>query len=675
MGQDGNHRESLPQSFSPAQRRGAWAVSIVLVLAVFAVFGWTVRFDFVNFDDDICVYENPRVSNGLTKQGVVWAFTTSRARTWQPLTWLSLMADRDVFDRLPGWLHLTLPGWYHFTNVLLHAVASVLLFLVLRQMTGRLWPAAVVAGLFALHPLRAESVAWVTERKDVLSGVFFMLLLGAYAAYARRAFSLLRYAAVVALLALGLMAKPVLVTAPCVLLLLDFWPLGRLAGGKNPGRLVLEKIPLLALAGGCCVLTLWAQGDALISADQSPWSWRIGNALLSYVDYLGRFFYPANLAVAYPRRNLDLPAWQVAAAAALLAGVTAAALAAGRKYPYGVVGWFWYLGMMLPMIGLVQLGAEAEPDRFTYLPQIGICIALVWAAADATRRVGTVPIFVAGHHAKRGRHENGTVPLARPRWRLQTAFCGLASAAVLAALAVCAWCQTSYWRNSETLWNRTLACNGRNPIAQGNLGLALAHQGRIGEAIDEFHNALKINPDDSVVHRHLGVALGGLGQIDAAVAEFRRALGIHPRDASAHANLGAALATLGRLREAAAEYESALKFDPDAIVACISLAWIRATHPDPKLRDGAEAVALAERAVELVSGDPDALDALAAAEAEAGRFSAATATAGRAGELARRQGKTALAAAVQTRLALYQAGKPFREPAWAAGGQPAPPVK
>ena len=505
-------------SLSRRERRWAWAVSIALVLAVFAVFGQTVRFDFVNFDDDVCVSENPHVSKGLTTQDIKWAFTQKHECLWQPLTWLSFMVDREVFGLRPG--------GFHFTNVLLHALTAVLLFLVLRQMTGRLWPSAFVAAVFAVHPLRAESVAWVTERKDVLSGVFFMLVLGAYVVYARRPFSIFRYAAVVILLALGLMAKPILVTAPCLLLLLDFWPLGRMALSspsagprdilKNLACLVLEKIPLFALAGVSCAVTVWAQGEAIVPADQSPWPWRVGNALLSYVGYLGHFFYPVHLAAAYPRRDMPLPLWQVLGAAVLMAGVTAAVVAAWRKHPYGIVGWLWYLGMMLPVIGGIQFGVQAEADRFTYLPQIGIGIVLAWGAADCTRR-----------------------------WPSQGKICGLVSAVVLLALAACAGWQTSYWRDSKTLWRHALRCMPRNALAHGSFGGVLAGLGRFDEAIAEYRTALDINPNDAGTHGNLGLALTALGRVGEAVAEFREVVKIIPNDATGHGNLGMALAGLG----------------------------------------------------------------------------------------------------------------------------------
>jgi tetratricopeptide (TPR) repeat protein len=600
---------SRPDGMSPCSeasrrdRRTVLAVCGFLVLAVALVFGQTVRFDFVNFDDSVCVYDNYHVSKGLTKQDIAWAFTQSEAGAWQPLVWLSLMADREVFGLLPGWLHCTRPGWFHFTNVLLHAIAAVLLFLVLRQMTGRLWPAAFVAAVFAVHPLRAESVAWITERRDVLSGVFFMLLLGAYAAYARRAFSLLRYAAVVMLLALGLMAKPVLVTAPCLLLLLDYWPLRRMfLGGvsaaaaprdvlKNLAWLVLEKIPLFVLAGASCVATVWAQGDALISPAQSPWSWRIGNALISYVGYLGNFFYPVHLAVAYPRRDMPLPLWQVLGAAVLLASLTAAAVAAGRKYPYGIVGWFWYLGMMLPVIGLIQFGVQAEADRFTYLPQIGICLTLAWGAADVSRR-----------------------------WPQQRILCGLGSAAVLIALAACACRQTSYWRDSETLWTRALDCNRTNAVAHANLGVALADLGRPDEAVAEYRNALKLNRNDDKVHGNLGLALVGMGRIDEAFAEYRTALKINPRNAGTQNNLGVLLADCGRLDEASAHYQTALSVKPDHVDAHSNLGIVLAGRGRV-----AEAIAHYRKALEINPDYAKAHNNLGNALAGLGRIDEASA--------------------------------------------------
>ncbi len=499
--------------------RARWqvlAVGGLLLLAVGLVFGQTVRHEFVNFDDDWCVYDkNPQVARGLTAPGIVWAFTQNHNANWHPLTWISLMLDCQFYGLNAGGFHLT--------NVLLHAATAVLLFVVLRAMTGRAWPSALAAALFAVHPLRVESVAWVAERKDVLSGLFFVLTLGAYLGYVRHRFSWGRYLAVMVFFAVGLMAKPMLVTLPFVLLLLDYWPLGRMSdspflhrttphGNRGafvrdasfsktelgrfsfPWRLVLEKLPLLALVLVSCVLTVWAQREALASIECLPLWWRIGNTSISYVAYLGQFFYPAGLAVFYPRMGLELAIWKVFAASLVLLGITAAALVCRRRCPYLFVGWLWYLGMMVPVIGLVQVGSQTMADRYTYLPQIGLCIALVWGVADLCRS-----------------------------WAYRHRVCGISSALVLVILLGCAWRQTSFWCDSETLWTHTLACTSQNYAAHNNLGNALANQRRFDEAMAQFQKALEVKPSDAETHNNLGVALAGRGQFDAALNHYRRA--------------------------------------------------------------------------------------------------------------------------------------------------------
>ena len=385
----------------PSNRRQVVAICGLLLLMVAVVFGETLRYELVNYDDDKYVYQNPPVMRGLSVAGTVWAFT-NRAVYWGPLTWLSLMLDSQVYGANAS--------GYHFSNVLLHAATAVMLFVVLLRMTGWTWASTLATMLFAIHPLRVESVAWVTERKDVLSGLLFVLTLAAYLGYVRRPSSLLRYLAVMILFALGLMAKASLVTLPVLLLLLDYWPLGRFGGdtgrgtalphctgralgggassvGVIPWRLVIEKLPLLALVAGSCAATVWSQREALEPIDLHPWGWRIGNALMSYVGYLGQSFYPVGLAVVYPRPgpHVPLPLGQVFAALLVLVAITAGAFVMRRRCPYLLVGWLWYLGMLLPMIGLVQFGAQTMADRFTYLPQIGLCIALAWSVADVCR--------------------------------------------------------------------------------------------------------------------------------------------------------------------------------------------------------------------------------------------------------------------------------------------------
>jgi len=431
---------------------------------------------------------------------------------------------------------------HHLTNVVLHAASAVLLFLVLWRMTGRLWPSALVAAIFAVHPLRAESVVWVTERKDVLSGLLFMLTLAAYLRYARQRFSLGRYLAVLACLLVGLAAKPMAVTLPFLLLLLDYWPLGRINDAERdvparfsvPMRLILEKIPMLVIACLFCLWTVDGRTAAVLEVNQ-PYSfgWRIGNALISYAAYLGQFFCPLGLAPCYPRRPV-LPPWQTAATVLLLVSLTAVAMRWRRRRPYLLVGWLWYVGMLVPVIGLVPFGGPAEADRFTYLPQIGLAIALAWTAADACRRG----------------------PRFRPIW---------ASAATCAVLilAISAWRQTSYWRDNETLWTRTLACTSRNAVAHNDLGIVLAAGGRIDGAIEHYRKALDIKPDYVEAHNNLGAALASCGRIDEAMEHYRKALDVKPDYAKAHNNLGIALANRGRVAEAMAHIGKTLESEPE----------------------------------------------------------------------------------------------------------------
>ncbi len=430
------HSTSRGPSPSAGNRRAVLAVCAFLLLAVFVVFGQTVRHEFISLDDHEYVSENPHVTTGMSVEGVVWALTQSHSHNWCPLTWWSYMLDFQLYGLKP---------WgYHLSNVLLHAATAILLFLVLREMTGRLWPSALVAALFAIHPLRAESVAWVAERKDMLSGLFFMLTIGAYVRYARHRFSWVRYLTVLVVFALGLMAKPMLVTLPFVLLLLDYWPLGRMdvkprssiaSVGATAGRssmrrvfgLVVEKIPMLALAGIACGLTLWAQRNLIVSTVDIPYDWRIGNILVSYATYLRQFFCPTGLALWYPLHISNLQTWKILGCLGLLTIVTVVALVERRRHPYVLVGWFWYVGMLVPAIGLVQVTTGGMADHFTYLPEIGIGIALVWWVAEQ-----------------------------RWSWQHNRWICGVGSAAVVLVLMGWAWHQTSFCatpkRSGDTRW-------------------------------------------------------------------------------------------------------------------------------------------------------------------------------------------------------------------------------
>ena len=528
----GAHMPNIPDKPLNENNQGSprqvLAVCLFLLLAVWLVFGQTVNHKFINLDDDVCVSENPWVSDGLTAQSIGWAFTSRHVGNWDPLTWISHIVDWQMYGENAG--------GHHRTNLLLHAATTILLFLVLRQMTGRLWPSALAAALFAVHPLRVESVAWVTERKDVLSGLFFMLTLAAYVGYARhQRFSLVRYLAVIVLFALGLMSKPMLVTLPCVLLLLDYWPLRRTSSQRPvavAARLVAEKIPLFALAAACCAVTVWAQ--QVPDYQYGPLSWRIDNAAISYVAYLGRFFYPVGLAPLCPRTQFDLPLWQVIGSAVVLLGITAAVFAWARKRPYLPVGWLWFVGMLFPVIGMVPFGTQAMADRFTYLPQIGLCVALVWGAVELCRS-----------------------------WPHRRWVCGVGSAVVLATLMACAWRQTSYWRDSETLWNHTIACTSRNYTAHNALGNALANQGRLDEATSQYNKALEIWPDYPSAHFNLGVTAGSRGRLNEAMAHYRGAIKANPNHANAHNNLAAALLAIGSLDEAIGHSRAAIRIVPE----------------------------------------------------------------------------------------------------------------
>ena len=687
----------------------AGCVCGLLALAVLAVFGQTARFGFVNLDDPMYVYENPVVEKGLTFQGALWALTYGKIGHWHPLTWLTHMADCQMYGL---WA-----GGHHLTNVALHAAATVLLFLVLRAMTGTLWRSAFVAAVFAIHPLRAESVAWIAERKDVLSGVFFMLTLGAYGHYARRP-SRGRYAAMALAYGLGLLSKNMLVTLPFVLLLLDWWPLGRMmgmqnaecrmqnaeSGGQKPprlafGGLVAEKVPLLLLSVASCLATALVP-EKVQDFHRAPVLERVGNAVVSYVTYLWQMVFPAGLANPYPFPQGGQPMWKVCLAFVALAAISAGVVACRKKRPYLLMGWLWYVGMLVPVIGIVQISYYSHADRYTYLPEIGLAVAVTWAVADGC----------AG-------------------WKHRRAALGGLMAAAVGALGVCAHIQTSYWRDSESLWTRALACTTDNYVARHNLGTLFLKQGKLDDALAQFQESLRIMPDNAealnnlanvlamkgdaraaiaqyqkaleiqplypdahynlgnVLRKqgkleeavaqyraalemapehvdalnNLGIALAMQGADDAAIAQYQKALEIQPGHAEARFNLGNVFLKHGRLAEAMAQYREALAIRPEDLGALNNLAWLLATAADPSLRNGAQAVALATKASQLSGGgNPAVLRTLAAAYAEQGSHALAAATARRALELAVRQKQEALAAALQNEIKLYEANTPPR---------------
>ncbi|MGD0784832.1 MAG: tetratricopeptide repeat protein [Sedimentisphaerales bacterium] len=527
----------------PEQVKKSLVLSIyfALLISTLLVF-WQVRnFDFVKYDDSIYIYENPHVLNGLTAGSISWAFTTGFARFWHPLTWLSLMLDCQL--SLPGGPS---PGWMHMENVLLHIINTLLLFIVLKKMTGALWQSVFVAALFALHPLHVESVAWIAERKDVLSTLFWLLAMLAYWQYVKKP-NAARYLLVLLIFALGLMAKPMLVTLPFVFLLLDYWPLERIKHFQWPAlyRLVLEKIPFIVLSIASSIIAFIVQqsGRSFVSFVAIPsLKFRIANVFLSYAQYMDKMFWPCNLAVFYPFDAAGILFWQAASCALLLLGITFFVVRFGRSHRYLPVGWFWFLGTLMPVIGLVRYTMSAYADRYTYVSYIGLFVMIAWSLPQLLSNLPQRKIVL-----------------------------GLSMVIVLTALGICAHRQTSYWKNSFTLFSHALAVTQNNYIAYNNIGLTYNDLGRYAEALDDFRQAIKIKPDYEIAYYNLGNAYSNLGRWPQAMDAYKQAIRIDPNYAQAHSNLGVAYGSLGRYDEAIDAFEQAIKIEPDLADAYCNL--------------------------------------------------------------------------------------------------------
>jgi tetratricopeptide (TPR) repeat protein len=539
---------------------------IALAAATLLVYVQVASHEFVNYDDYIYITQNPNIQHGLTGQSISWALTSGYALNWHPLTWVSHMIDVDLFGLKPA--------GHHLVSVLIHMLNAVLLFLLFRRMAGALWQSAFVAGLFALHPLNVESVAWAAERKDVLSALFGILTMLAYVRYAAHP-GWKRYLLVALCLSLGLMAKPMLVTVPLALLLLDYWPLRRYQQGdpaargasrsRGPGtlrryvpvffRLLREKIPLFMIAAASSVITIIVQqrGAAVSTLEGLPPGVRISNALVSYVIYLRKTFWPADLGVFYPHPLNTLPQPEIMGAAVLLICLTAFVVWSGRRREYLAVGWLWFLVMLIPMIGLVQVGQQAYADRYMYLPLVGIAIVAAWGAGDllpASR--GSRIVLASG------------------------------AAAVLAALGWCTWVQAGYWRDSAALFAHTVNVTADNYLAQNNLGAALYLQGKYDEAAFHYSEAVRIKPDYEQAYQNLisallaagksdkaaeaaltrGTMFGQQGNSAEATAHFQEALRLKPAYPEAHNNLGIVLAMQGNNAGAESHFSEALRIDP-----------------------------------------------------------------------------------------------------------------
>jgi protein O-mannosyl-transferase len=755
-----------------------WLMAGLLALVTIALYWPATGYDFVNYDDPDYVTTNPHVQGGLTWAGLAWAFgrVHGEGTYWHPLSWVSHMVDCQLYGLRP-WGH-------HLTNVLFHAANAVLVFLVFRRMTGAFWRCLMLAALFAVHPLQVDSVAWVTERKNLLSAFFWLLTAWAYVRYAQRSVisnqwsvinqqssgmpapqdqprptdhrllitdhRLLFYLLSLCFFALGLMCKPVLVTLPFVLLLLDYWPLRRFTPSapsdqvSTIGRLVREKIPFFVLTVASSLITILAHHalGMLDSVSRLPLDMRIANALVSYSRYLGRTIWPSNLAIFYPY-PAAWPMWKVVVCGLLLLAISGLVLGTARSRPWLLVGWFWFLGVLVPFSGLVQAGAQAMADRFMYIPTIGIIVALIWGMCEQAKAGGYQPsgLSVAG------------------------------GAALILCIALTRR-QIGYWKESETLFRHALVVTKDNWLAHNNLGAALAKKGQIDEAIRQYqevirlkpdyveaynnlgyvlgekgqideairqfqetlrlkpdhadaHNnlgaglvgkgrideairqlqeAIQLKPDNADAHNNLGLALARQGQTDAAIRQFQEALRLNPDYAQAHYNLGIILSVKGqvdgaisqfqeaiRLRpaypealsslagafdgqgkyaEAIGSYRASLKALPDQAGVLNNLAWLVATCPDAAFRNGPEAVRLATRACELTSyRQPLLIGTLAAAQAEAGDFQAAAASAERAAALADTLHLERIAAKNRELIQLYRQGQPFHEKRITTEGQ------
>jgi tetratricopeptide (TPR) repeat protein len=696
--------------------RNFFLITAGIISLTFLVYCRVGNFDFISFDDRPYVTQNPNVKSGLTPESMKWAFTTTYAANWHPLTWLSLMLDYEIFGLNAG--------GFHVTNLIFHLVNTVLLFWVFIRMTGSLWPSAFVAAIFALHPLHVESVAWIAERKDVLSTFFWFLTMLSYIRYVENK-TLVRYLTVILFFILGLMSKPMLVSLPFVLLLLDYWPLGRLSLGVPVAaekyksepfwKLITEKLPLFILSVISSFVTFRAQktGGAVGTIEILPIKLRLANAIVSYARYLDKTIRPVELAIVYPHPKDSLSIWYVAAAAVLLVIITVVVIWK-REHRWLLTGWLWYLGTLVPVIGVVQVGVQAMADRYTYIPMIGISTIAAWGAQQAALN-----------------------------FHLKTSVKTLAII-VLAGLTLCTWIQVGYWRDGMKLYGHSLAVTKNNyPIyndmgvecliqnkldeamgycreairlcpsyagAYNNLGIVFKRKGDFEQAISCFKRAIKINPNYADAYVLMANLLDVQGKTDEAIESYDEALCLNDNDAEAHNELGNLLAKQGKLQqaqahfskacklnpnliqartrrdklmdilnqaqsyyrqaenlekqgnltEAAKNYQQAIFLAPDSLGAHNNLAWIFATSKDKALRNPDEAIRLARKALELTDGNqPAVLDTLAAAYAASGKFAEAVQTAQSGVLLAHKQGKTVLAEKILARMALYEKKQPF----------------
>jgi tetratricopeptide (TPR) repeat protein len=601
----------------------------LLVLLTLAVYAPVLHHRFVYFDDKEYVLENPHIQDGLTWNSVIWVATHAYAGNWHPLTWLSHMLDYELWGFNPE--------GHHLTSLALHTANTVLLFLLLAAATRATWRSAFVAALFAWHPLHVESVAWVSERKDVLCAFFWFLTISAYFWHLKRP-HWSRYMVVVLCFMLALASKPMAVSLPFVLLLLDYWPLHRLelktARSLWPELrpLLWEKTPLLLIAAcsGLATFLIQSHAGALWSLNQLGLQMRFANAMVSYATYIVKLFWPADLAVFYPFRTSINP-WELSGAVAFLAVVTIYAVVSARRFRFFPVGWLWFCGTLVPVIGIIQTGGQAMADRYSYIPLVGLLLVIAW----------------------------GLPPADKARW---LRVCLPVGASALLAASWCATaCQLAYWRDNTTLFARAISVTSDNAFAYVNLAESLRDEGDLAGAATQLWVALRINPNYRQARQNLGALLLLQGRVDDAIVQLREAIRLFPDYAIAHNNLAEALMRQGKVEEAILHCHAALRIEPDLAEAQNNLAWIRATQENPKFRNAAEALRLASRAVELTRRrNPSILDTLAAALAENGRFDEAAEIARQAALLANSINQPAVAAAIAEHVQLFRGHQPYR---------------
>jgi tetratricopeptide (TPR) repeat protein len=649
------------------KRRLEIVICLFLVSVSLLIYLQVRGFEFVTYDDESYITKNTFIKAGFTSESIIWAFTSGYAANWHPLTWLSHMLDIELYGLNPM--------GHHWSNLQIHIVNVVLLFLFLRLMTGAIWKSAFVSALFAIHPMHVESVAWVAERKDVLCAFFWILSMWAYVLYVRQP-NKTRYLLLIILFVLGLMSKPMIVTLPFTLLLLDFWPLYRFQSIIQERKsnvfqalltLVWEKIPLFILSTVSSFITFWVQhhGGAVASMTSLPFESRVANAIVSYTSYIWKMVWPLNLAVLYPLREWHYG--QVIISGLLLSILTILAFWARKRFPYFFVGWLWFLGTMIPVIGLVQVGVQRMADRYTYIPFIGLFIVVAWGMADIS--------------SKWSRLKN-----------IQRLFAGV----MLIFFAIAAWFQAGTWENGITLFFHTVKVTHNNSIAYCGLGQAFDRHGKYNEAVRYYLKALQINPNFADAHYELGVTLEKQGYSTKALKQYSEALRIKPNYAKVHNNIGVILSNQGKSKEASDHYQKAIQIMPNYAIAYYNLgiisakngrvmeaitnyqkalqfnfnmtqtlyqlSWILATSEDEKYRNGEEAIKLAERLCKVTNySQPLALDALAAAYAETGKFDIAVLTAQKGLELSEHQGPKELVLGLRKRLELYKTAQPYRQ--------------